>query len=99
MNYTGTLKIVYKLITYESMKIYLHLRNLSLALSLCAVFNSCEKETDLLSEYVIKGAGGMENLTSSNVISYGEIGTELISINDFPVWENHKDTEVLEFTN
>ena len=81
------------------MKTYLHLRNLSLALSLCAVFSSCAKDTDLLSEYVIKGAGGMENLTSSNVISYGEIGTELISMNDFPVLENHKDTEVLEFTN
>jgi hypothetical protein len=81
------------------MKTYLHLRNLSLALTLCAVFNSCAKETDLLSEYVIKGAGRIENLKSSNAISDGEIGAELISINDFPVWENHKDTEVLEFTN
>lgn len=99
MNFTSTLKIVYNLITYASMKTYLHFRNLTLALSCCVVFNSCAKDTDLLSEYVITGAGRIENLTSSNAISDEEIGAELISINDFPVWENHKDAEVLEFTN
>lgn len=46
------------------MKAFLNFRNLSLALLICVVFSSCTKDTDLLSEYLIKDSKQIENLSS-----------------------------------
>ena len=81
------------------MKTDLLLRKFVLILGIGTILCSCAKETDLVSEYLIRDSDQLESSTSSNVMEPGAIGEELISINDFPVWENHKDAEVLAFAN
>ena len=81
------------------MKTDVNLRKFLLILGAGVVFCSCAKETDLVSEYLIRDAGQPESSVSSGVLEPGAIGEELISINEFPVWENLKDAEILAFTN
>ena len=92
-------------ITYYPMKTYLNLRNVSLALLTCTVLNSCSKDTDLLSEYLIRGAEKNEisslferadnSFKTSNIL----ISTEDIAHDDFSMLENNRFANLPQHAN
>lgn len=71
-------------ITYYPMKTYLNFRNVSLALLVCIFLNSCTKDTDLLSEYIIRDSIKKEVLSFSiraddiKVSTNGKVASETI---------------------
>lgn len=76
------------------MKTYLNFRNVSLALLVCIFLNSCAKDTDLLSEYIIRDSIKKEVLSFSiraddiKVSTNGKVGSETIIKEDILQKEN-----------